>query len=162
MRIFPKGWEQASEPLGTAFVIFAKMLLGVAILAFCWRGYEFVTWHRTEGEVIEAHETTSTGDNGETLFSAEYTVRFAVQGAQYTVGNSPSFSSGDARWWKQYVTQLPGTKQAILYNPRDPSQVATNGGKSASFFLAAIVPGGLGVAFWIAGKVSIFRGRRRR
>ena len=157
MRIFPEGWEQTLEPCGKAMVIIAKIMLGLALLAFSWRAYEFATWQRTQGEIVEAHQISALGENGEPLVSAEYTVRYTVQGVPYTVTGSSGDRTNDTASMAKTIAQLPGTKQPILYNPRNPSQGFANG--TVSFFLAAVVSGVLGVAFWLGGRFSIFLGR---
>jgi hypothetical protein len=121
MRIFPLGLEQSIEPFGNAMLIIAKIMLGLAVLAFLWKTYQLKTWHRAEGEVVEAHEIATADPDGKPLTSAEYTVHYTIQAIPYNVTIRSAYSSGDAAEWRRRVAQLPGTKQKILYDPTNPS-----------------------------------------
>lgn len=159
MRIFPQGLEQSIEPCGKAMVIIARIMLGLAVLAFFWKVYQLKTWHHAEGEVVEAHEiATADPDGGRPLTSAEYTVHYTVQAIPYNVTIRSAYSSSDAAEWQRRVAELPGTKARILYDPRNPSNGLAIDGDWFSFFGAAVVLSVLSVFFWLAGRLGIFWG----
>jgi hypothetical protein len=160
MRIFPERTEEWLEPGGTAMQVIAIFALVIAFVAFGWRMYNLSTWHNAEGEIISAQLVHRHNNDGQTLCSAAYKVRFLADGAPHVLSTEFSTATSDCSNWEQRVAQMPGTKETVLYNPANPDSAYVNGGKSAQFFIVAIVCGGLGLGFGIGGTALKTIGRR--
>jgi len=140
--------------------VIAMLTLVIALAAFGWRIYNLVTWHNVEAEIISAELVHRQDDDGQTLCTAAYKVRFLADGAPHVLATEFSTATSDCANWERRVAQMPGTKETILYNPTNPDSAYVNGGKSARFFIVAIVCGGLGLGFGIGGTALKAIGRK--
>src|SRR5271169_2333769 len=140
MRIFPEGHDQTVEPTARALIIFAKMLIGFAILAFCWRAVELAAWRRVSGDVALTGVTCGQ-DNAANVSS--YATSYSVGGKTYTLYRSESDYYTDCGnvIGPQQVFPTPVGHSTVLYDPSDPGNAYENGGKSLQFFLVAFVTG---------------------
>ncbi len=109
-------------------------------------------WPKTAGVVVRSKTSATVERNrsertSTTMYSAEITIRYSVNGRDYTTGNrhlGQTFGSGDSSDAELLHYRYPeGAEVQVAYNPRDPSVAATEPG----FHMEALWLPGAGLAF---------------
>jgi len=160
MRILPEGLEEWMLPGGNAMQIIAGFMLAIALVAFAWRMVDLATWKSADGVVTAAELTQRHDEDGDLLCSADYDVRYVVNGASHVLHVISSGSSNNCAAWKQRVAGLPGRKMKLLYNPGNPDSAVENDGKNAPFFIVSVILSGLALGFGLAGTILKWQGKR--
>jgi len=146
-------------------------LIGVACLILCvlfaifsiplfWGQIRVLrSWPVRQAEVIRSEVVTTPSARHEQLYSAQLQIAYAVNGKP-VVADLTSYQSGNYQETARRVAEFPvGSRHAIRYDPREPTQARIGAGWNRRFFAVPLITlgsglcfGMLAIGFFIAGR----------
>jgi len=134
--------------VGSILTLVGLILLGVA----GWTGnrqYTILkTWPSVEAEVVKSEVISYRDSEGDRMYRAAIDFRYAVDGREYTVPSSSSYSSSSYSSMRSKVNAYaPGTRHPIRYNPSDPGDMRFDVGYNFGFFFLPFLLGVMGLVF---------------
>lgn len=145
--------------LGVANLILCALFVILSV-PFFWGQYRVLhTWPETEAQIIRSVVVTQPAPPHQQLYAAKLQVLYTVDGRPITA-ELISFQSQNYQQTVDRAAQFPvGSRHAIRYDPRAPTQARIGVGWNLRFFLVPLAMLGLGAifgafaaAFFIAGK----------
>jgi hypothetical protein len=150
MRIFPEGAREWIAPGGQAFLFIAAGILLVGLGVFAWKAWILERWPRADGVVVSAR-VERTSDEGTTMCSPVYSVRYPVRGKDFTTETGGHSFTNDCSGIEADVNAAPGRRVATLYDACNPRLVYVNPGFNMEFFWASFILLTLSLVFAVAG-----------
>jgi hypothetical protein len=146
--------------VGAIFFLVGLALLGAA----GWTGNRqytvLKTWPTVEAEVVRSEVISHRDSEGITMYRAAIDFRYSVNGVEYTVPTSSSYSSSSYNSIKSDVdAYAPGTRHAIRYNPTDPHDMRYDVGYNFGFLFLPVLFGGMGIVFAGLGGLLLYLSR---
>jgi hypothetical protein len=146
--------------VGTIFTLVGLILLGVA----GWTGnrqYTILkTWPSVEAEVVKSEVISYRDSEGDVMYKAAIDFRYTVDGKEYTVPSSSSYSSSSYSSMRSKVNAYaPGTRHPIRCNPSDPGDMRFDVGYNFGFFFVPFLLGVMGIVFTAFGVGSLYAAR---
>jgi hypothetical protein len=140
-------------------------VVGLGLLAGAtWSGnrqYTILkTWPTVEAEVAKSEVVSYRDNEGTTMYWAAIDFRYSVNGKEYIVPSSSSYSSSSYNSVRKGVDEYaPGTRHRIHYNPTDPHDMRYEVGYNFGFFFLPVLLGGMGIVFAGLGGLLLYLSR---
>jgi len=134
--------------IGAIFFVVGLGLLGGAGWAGNRQYTILKTWPSVEAQVVNSEVIQYRDSDGDTMFKAAIDFRYTVDGKEYMVPSSSSYSSSSRSQMRKKVdAYAPGTRHPIRYNPADPGDMRFDVGYNFGFFFLPVLLGGMGIVF---------------
>jgi hypothetical protein len=140
--------------IATAFFLFAIAFFGLSAPLY-WNQWKILhSWPRISATVVHSGVIALKPVQGETLYDAEYVLKFPVGGTPFTVVIRSNHPSTDYRRKAREAVQLPnGSTNIISYNPANPADIRLRPGYNLHFFLVPVIMTAIGFAFAFTGGI---------
>ena len=132
-----------------ACLVFAIVVFGYAVPFYIQQSRVLRTWPSVDAEVIGSRVVEHATTAGP-LYATEIRFTYLVNGQPVT-GQFVFPHESTSRERKQaQVARFPvGSRQRILYNPADPSDIRSNPGYNVDFFVIPVFLSGVGFIFLV-------------
>jgi hypothetical protein len=146
--------------VGSIFILVGLILLGFA----GWTGNRqyiiLKTWPSVEAEVVKSELISFRDREGDQMYRAAIDFRYTVDGREYTVPSSSSYSSSIYSSMRSKVNAYAvGTRHPIRYNPSDPGDMRFEVGYNFGFFFRPFLLGMMGLVFTGVGAGLLYVSR---
>lgn len=106
-------------------------------------------WPTTEAQVVRSGVVVQPSSKHDQLYAAQLQISYQVNG-RTIVADLTSYQSSNYQQTEQRAAEYPvGSRQAIRYDPANPSQARVGAGWNRRFFAVPLITLGIGLAFTV-------------
>ena len=157
----PSGGKLVFRLVGGVFFVIGLGLLGGTYYAGNRQYTILKSWPTAEAEVTRSEVVSYRDNQGTTMHRAAIDFRYTVNGKEYSVPSSSSYSSSSYSEMQGKVEKYaPGTRHTIKYNPANPSDMRFDVGYNFGFFFIPFILGVIGLPFTLIGGVLLVVSRK--
>ncbi len=150
------------EFIGVAFLIVAVLFV-IFSVPFFWGQIQVLrSWPVRQAQVLRSVVVTQPAPKHEQLYAANLLIVYVVDGQPVTA-ELTSFQSSNYEETVRRAAEFPvGSRHAVRYDPRNPTQARIGAGWNRRFFAVPLITLGCGLAFGAIAAGFFLAGRMVR